>query len=216
MYKDCKNFVLSCQKCNTCKNPPIPVTAPLQPLPPARTNERWAMDIVRMPVTPRGHKYILTFTEYSTRYVEAFPLQNIQANTIARILVNEICFRFSPPQTLLSDLGSNFISEVVKETCKLLGIERIYTSPYHPQTDGLLEKFHSTLGKNLSMYVARDHTNWDILFRGVCFGYNTSVCIDSTQYSPFYLMFGREPFSLLDTVLPTQGNIPNNIAAGPC
>ena len=102
-----------------------------------------------MPVTPRGNKYILTFTEYSSRYVEAFPLQNTQAVTIARILVNEICFRYSPPQKLLGDLGSNFISEIVKETCSLLGIESIYTSPYHPQTDGLLEKFHSTLAKNL-------------------------------------------------------------------
>ena len=76
---------------------------------------------------------ILPFTEYCSRYVEAFPLQNTQAVTIARILVNEICFRFSPPQYLLSDLGSNFISEVVKETCKLFGIERISTSPCHPQ-----------------------------------------------------------------------------------
>ena len=67
---------------------------------------------------------------------------------------------------MLSDLGSNFISEVIKETCNIFGIERIYTSPYHPQTDGLLEKFHSTLGKNLSMCVARDHKDWDLYVRG--------------------------------------------------
>ena len=185
MYTDCKNFVLSCQRCNTRKNPVHPTKAPLQPLSPAATNERWAMDIVHMPSTPRGNKYILTFIEYSSRYVEAFPLPNTQAATIARILVNEICFRYSPPQQLLSDLGSNFLSEIVRETCKLLNIERIYTSPYHPQTDGLLEKFHSTLGKNLSMYVTRDHQNWDLFVRAVCYGYNTSVCIDplSTLHS---------------------------------
>ena len=211
MYRDCKNFVVSCQKCNTRKNPTNPVKAPLQPLPPARINERWAMDIVHMPVTPRGNKYILTFTEYCSRYVEAFPLQNTQAVTIARILVNEICFRYSPPQKLLSDLGSNFISEIVKETCSLLGIERIYTSPYHPQTDGLLEKFHSTLAKNLSMYVTREHTEWDLYVKGVCYGYNTSICIDSTQYSPFYLMFGREPYSPLDTILPVHKDLPSSI-----
>ena len=211
MYKDCKNFVISCTKCNTRKNPVSPTKAPLQPLKPARVNERWAMDIVHMPISTRGNKYILTFTEYSTRYVEAFPIQNTQAITIAGILVNEICFRYSAPQQLLSDLGSNFISEVVKETCKLLGVERLYTSPYHPQTDGLLEKFHSTLKKNLSMYVARDHKNWDLFVRAVCYGYNTSVCIDSTQYSPFYLMFGREPFSPLDTILPAVQDLPNSI-----
>ena len=139
-------------------------------------------------------------------------MQNTQAVTIARILVNEICFRFSPPQCLLSDLGSNFISEVVKETYNLFGIEGIYTSPYHPQTDGLLEKFHSTLGKNLSMYVARDHKDWDLYVRGICYGYNTSICTESTQYSPFYLMFGREPYSLLDTILPSQRNVPNTVS----
>ena len=185
MYADCKNLLLSCHKCNTRKNPVHSTKAPLQPLQPAGTNERGAMDIVHMPLTPIGNKYILTFIEYSSKYVQAFPLPNTQAVTIARIFVNEICFRYSPPQQLLSDLGSNFISEVVKETCKLLNIERIYTSPYHPQTDELLEKFHSTLGKNFSMYVTREHQNWDLYTRAACYGYNTSVFIDSTQYSPF-------------------------------
>ena len=145
MYKDCRNFVLSCEQCNTQKNPVSPIKAPLRPMAPARINERWAMDIVHMPLTPRGNKYILTFTEYCSRYVEAFLLQNTQAQTIAQILVKEICFRFGTPQELLSDLGSNFISELVHHTCKLLGIMRIYTTPYHPQTNGLIEKFHSTL-----------------------------------------------------------------------
>ena len=108
MYKDCRKFSLSCQQCNTRKNPVSPIKAPLQPMKPARINERWAMDIVHMPLTPRGNKYILTFTEYCSRYVEASPLQNTQAATVAKILVQEICFRFGSPQELLSDLGSNF------------------------------------------------------------------------------------------------------------
>ena len=211
MYKDCRNFVLSCEQCNTRKNPVSPIKAPLRPMAPARINERWAMDIVHMPLTPRGNKYILTFTEYCSRYVEAFPLQNTQAQTIAQILVKEICFRFGTPQELLSDLGSNFISELVHHTCKLLGIRRIYTTPYHPQTNGLIEKFHSTLAKNLSMYVSSDHKDWDLYVRAVCFGYNTSVCIDSTQYSPFFIMFGREPHYPLDTVLPSVQGLPNSV-----
>ena len=207
MYSDCKNFVLSCKKCSTKKKPVAP-KAPLQPLEPARINARWAMDIVHMPMTPRGNKYILTFTEYCSRYIEAFPLPNTQATTVASVLVNEICFRFGTPQEILSDLGSNFISELVAQTCKLLGIERIYTTPYHPQTKGLLEKFHSTLAKNLSMYVSADHTDWDIYVRAICYGYNTSICIDSTQFSPFFLVYGREPFYPLDTILPNMQEAP--------
>ena len=114
-----------------------PIKAPLQPMKPSIINERWAMDVVHMPLTPRGHKYVLTFTEYCSQDVEAFPLQNTQATTVAQILVKEICFRYGPPQELLNNLGSNFISKLVQNTCKLLGIRRIYTTPYHPQTNGL-------------------------------------------------------------------------------
>lgn len=212
MWRDCRNFVLSCEKCSTKKNPVRPVKAELQPLPPAFTNQRWAMDIVHMPKTARGNKYMLTFTEYSTRYVDAHPLTNTQAITIARIVVDELCFRFGCPQEILSDLGQNLIGQVMTETCKLLGVKRLYTSPYHPATDGLLEKFHSTLCKNLAMYVSTDHLDWDLYVKAIVYGYNTSVCIDSTQYTPFFLMYGREPYCPLDSVLPTvQDAVPPSV-----
>ena len=207
MYNDCKNWVLSCEPCNTRKQPVRPTRAELHPLKPVMTNERWAMDIVMLPLTPRGNHYILTFTEYNTRYVEAFALPNTQAVTIARILVDEICFRYGAPQELLSDLGANLTSHVVAKTCEMFNIHRITTTAYRPQTDGLIEKYHSTMMKNLSMYVNDGHTDWDLFLKGVCYSYNTSTCIDSTQFSPFYLMFGREPLDPLDTVLPQSKDV---------
>ena len=99
------------------------------------------MDIVHMPLTSHGNKYILTFTKYGSRYIEAFPLQNTQAQTVAQILVKEIYFGFGTPQELLSDLGRNFISEFVHHTCKLVGIRQIYTTLYYPQTNGHVEKY---------------------------------------------------------------------------
>ena len=95
MYVDTKAWVLSCEKCNTRKHPVRPTKAELHPLPLTFIGDRWAMDIINMVRTPRGNEYILTFTEYNTRYVEGFALQNTQASTIARILVDEICFRYS-------------------------------------------------------------------------------------------------------------------------
>ena len=61
------------------------------------------------------------------------------------------------------------------------------------------------------MYVSSDHKNWDLYIRAVCFGYNTSVCIESTQYSSFFVMFGREPHYPLDTVLPSVQGLPNSV-----
>ena len=201
MYNDCKNWVLSCENCNTRKTPVRPTKAELHPLPPVMMNDRWAMDIVTLPLTPRGNRYVLVFTEYNSRYAEAFALQNTQATTIARVLVDEICFRYGAPQQLLSDLGANLISQVVAETCQIMGIERLFTSPYRPQTDGLVERLNSTICKNLAMYVNEKHDNWDLYLKAICYSYNTSACIESTQYSPFFVMFGREPLQPLDTVL---------------
>ena len=164
------------------------------------------MDLVNMVRTPRGNKYILTLTEYNTRFVEAFAIPNMQASTIARILVDEICFRYSAPKVLLSDLGANLISNIVSETCKLFKIDRVHTTPYHPQTNALLEKFNETLCKNLAMYVQADHTDWDLYLKGICYAYNTSVCTESVQYTPFFLMFGRTPIHPIDTVI-----LPNTV-----
>ena len=201
MFRDTKNFVLSCQKCNTRKEPVRPIKAPLQPLPAMHMNGRWAMDLINMPRSQRGSKYILTFTEHTSRFVEAFPIPNSQATTIARVLVDEICFRYGAPQCLLSDLGANLISAVVEETCKLFKIERIHTSPYHPQTNSLLEKYNETLCKNLAMYVNPNHTDWDLYVRPICYAYNTSVCTESTQFTPYYLMYGRMPLHPIDTIV---------------
>lgn len=201
MYHDCKNWVLSCESCNMRKTPVRPTKAELHPLPAVMANERWAMDIVTLPLTPRGNRYVLTFTEYNSRFVEAFPMKDTCAETIARTFVNEICFRYGAPQQLLSDLGANLVSEVMRETCELLKVERIMTAPYRPQTDGLLEKYHSTMCKNLSMYVNDRHDDWDVLLKGVCYSYNTSVCTESTQYTPYYLMYGRQPSEPIDTIV---------------
>jgi hypothetical protein len=102
-----------------------------------------------MPDSDLGNKFILTLTEYCSRYVQAYPIRNGHYVIIAHIFVDQICFRFGCPFHLLRDLGANLTGEVMTETCKLLGIKRLYTSPYHHHTDGLLERFHSNFATNL-------------------------------------------------------------------
>ena len=88
----------------------------------------------------------------------------------------------------------------------MLGIERLFTTPYRPQSDGLLEKYQETMCKNLSMYVNEKHDDWDLYLKAVCYSYNTSMCIESTGYSPFFIMFGREPLEPIDTVLKNNNS----------
>ena len=97
------------------------------------------MDIVTLPLTPRGDRYVLTFTEYNSRITEAFALPNMLSKGISRILVDDIWFRFGTPQQLLSDLGANLVSSEISETCEVLEIERLLTTPYRPESNCLIE-----------------------------------------------------------------------------
>ena len=212
MQAECKKWVNSCDQCQRRNQSTKPYKAPLQPLPIARINDRWAFDIVGPLVrSKQGNEYILCFTEYATRYVEAFALPVVNAATIARVLVDEICLRYGPPAYLLSDKGANLLAEVVSVACKLIGTKRITTSPYHPACDGLVEKFNGVLVKNLRAFVDRNGKDWCEFIRPLVYSYNTSVCIKSTHYTPFYLMFGREPRTFISMSLPVvnEGHTPD-------
>ena len=83
--------------------------------------------------------------DYFTKWVKVYAVPDQQTQTIARLLVENIVCRHGVPQELLSDRGSNFLSELMLELCSLLGIKKLNTSGYHPLTDGLVEKFNCTL-----------------------------------------------------------------------
>ena len=132
-----------------------------------------------------GNSYVLVATDYFTCWVEAYPISNQEAGTE----MTEFFFRFSPPARLHSDQGRNFEADVNAEICKILHIMKTRTTPYHPQSDGLVEWFNQTL---LSMFstASRDNPNeWGTHLRHLCMVYNTSLH-PTTGYSPFYLMFG--------------------------
>ena len=111
-----------------------------------------AVDVLGpFPLSSKGSRYIVVFSDYLTRWVEAFPVPSVQATVIARLLVDEIISRHGAPRVLLSDRGTNFLSKVAAEVCNIFQIQKINTSSYHPQTDGLVERFNSTLCQSLSM-----------------------------------------------------------------
>ena len=90
------------------------------------------------------NKYILVLMDYATELPEAFALRNVTAETIVNCLI-EATARIVVPQEMLTDNGSNFMSKVMKKYCSMTGIKQIRTSPYHPQTDGMVEHFNATL-----------------------------------------------------------------------
>ena len=151
-----------------------------------------AVDIVGpFPESEEGNRYILVASDYFTRWMEAYAIKNQEAKTVARKLTDEFFFRFGPPEQLHSDQGRSFESDVVAEMCRLLGVVKTRTTPYHPQSDGLVERLNRTLLQMLATAVEDKAMNWDSHLRRLCIAYNSSIQ-PTTGYTPFYLMFGRQ------------------------
>ena len=157
------------------------------------------MDIVGpLPRSRSGNRYILVVCDYATRYPEAMPLRNIDAEHVAEELV-KMFSRVGIPNEILTDQGSNFMSQLLAELYRLLHIQPIRTSPYHPQTDGLVERFNQTLKSMLRKTATDAGKDWDKLIPYLLFAYR-EVPQASTGFSPFELLYGRPVRGPLDVL----------------
>ena len=192
-----------CRRCLPCasrKGPGRRRRALLQPIPVGGPFHTVGVDVLQLPQSFDGNKYAIVFMDYLTKWPEVFATSNQTAETIARLFVEHIVARHGVPERLLSDRGQNFLSRLVTEVCQLLGSSKVNTSGYHPQCDGLVEKFNSTLVSMLSKCVEKRGRNWDTHLPYLLFAYHVAVQ-DSTQHSPFFLLYGRHPRVPSDTSL---------------
>ncbi|XP_068203040.1 uncharacterized protein [Palaemon carinicauda] len=163
LRRDVKKFVKTCKVCQTTGKPNQKIPkAPLQPIPAiGEPFEEVIIDIVGpLPRTSSGNQYILTLMDRATRYPEAIPLRSIHAGRVLKSLLGFFS-KFGLPRVIQSDCGSNFKSKVFKQGLEELGIKHVTSSPYHPQSQGQLERFHQTLKSMLSKYVQQEPKNWD-------------------------------------------------------
>ena len=160
MFKDIEHWCRTCIDCAMRKRPRNSHKAPLLPV--DGPFDRLAMDVFGpLPTTHDGNRYIIVFSDYYTRWPEAYALPSIEAPRIAQLLIDEILARHSAPRTLLSDCGSNFLASIVKAVCALMNTRRMHTTAYYTQTDGLVERFNATSCEGLSMYVSTHQKDWD-------------------------------------------------------
>ena len=156
-----------------------------------------AMDIVGpLPCSSTGRQFILVISDYATHYPEAIALRNIDANTVAEELLKFFA-RVRVPEEILTDQGTNFTSQLLIEVYLLLKIKPIRTTPYRPQTDGLVERFNSTLKSMLRKTVSKEGKDWDWLLPYLLFAYR-EVPQASTGFSPFELLYGHQVHGPLD------------------
>ena len=197
MYSYCKQWIASCPDCQALKQPvgrrgfnKLPTLG--MPVPSAPFELVGVDTIDKLPKTDRGNRNIVVFTDYLTKWVEAFAIPDSKAQTVADILVQHIIPRHGVPIQLLSDRGKAFIGEVGQSIYYLLGTNKLNTSAYHPQCNGLTERFNGTLVKMLAMYCNKNQNDWDVYLPFVLFAYRTAYH-SSVGETPFYLLYGREP-----------------------
>ena len=184
------------------------------------------MDLVGsgpLPRTATGNKFILVICDYATQHPETIALPDITAETVAEHLIT-LFTRVGIPAEILNDQGANFMSALLKALYKRLNIKSIRTSPYHPQSDGLVERFNQTLKAMLRKFVSENNHNWDKDLPYLLFAYR-EVPQASTGFSPFELLYGRSVtrgriifdtsvlFSLNSSPLASRSNLANAFSA---
>ena len=186
MTKDTKLWCEACEKCQWHKPPPKKKRAQMQVVVAEEPFARVAMDKMGpLPRTTKGNWCILVIADYFSKWVEAFPMKNGEAETVARLLVREVICRFGTQRVLNSDQGRNFEAGVIQELCLMLGIKKTL------RLISMVERFNRTLEAMLSTVVEEDQFNWDEQIPFVLAAYRASSHA-STGFSPNFLMMGRE------------------------
>ena len=174
--------------------------------------ERVSTDILGPFATSKsGKRFVLVFVNYLTKYMELVPLDNVRSPTVARAFIDFVICRHGVPRILHSNRGTQYLSHLTMAVCKLLKVTKTNTTSWHPQCNGQIERMMSTITNALSKHVDDAYDVWDRYLPKVQFAYNTSPCIDSTEYAPFFLVHGRHPRTILD-VPPTAFDVPKNAA----
>lgn len=188
-----KTYILSCEICQRNKMPNRSVKEPMViTTTSSRPFEKVFMDIVG-PFTQshKGNMFILTLQDDLSKFAWAVPMINHEANTVAYHFVTQFVCLHGLPKSLVTDCGTEFLSHVFKEVCQLLKIKQTSTTPYHPQSNGSLERSHRTLGDYLRSFVDKDPQNWDTYVPFAMFCHNSTVHT-ATKFQPYQLVYGNK------------------------
>lgn len=205
MKEDIQIWIAKCDICSA--NKPLTKTqrAPLGQMQVGAPMDRVATDLLGpLPVTPRGNRYILTMTDYFTKWVEVIPVPDQTAVTCANVMLNEFICRYGCPLAIHSDQGRCYESEIFQQLCELFEVRKTRTSPRNPKCNGQVERFNRTLLGMIKSYIRGEQRDWD-LYLGCLSGAYRATQHESTGLTPNLLMLGREVRLPSDV---TQGGLP--------
>jgi len=204
MYRDCRRFVQSCKTCDLFRPRRGKKFGVMQIFEDAtKPFQRIGIDYIGpFNLSDNRNRYVVVIIDHFSRYVEASAVPKATAEEAIKGLHEKVIYRHSCPYEVVCDRGSQFISGMMKEHAKTSRYKVKYTSPYHPQSNGITERANQTLKTIIKKFVSVAQTDWDLVLPSAVFSYNVSVH-ESTGYSPFYLVYNREARLPHDLELPT-------------
>ena len=191
MHADTLRFVRNSPSCTIVVGGGKPLRPPLQPIPVQRPFLIVGVDIMDLPKTADGNGHVVVFQDYLTKWPLVFPVPDQKAITLVRLLVEEVVPFFGVPEALLSDRGANLLSLLMQDVCRLLGVKKLNTTAYHPQCDGMVERFNRTLKAMLRKHASTKGTQWDRYLSSVLWAYRNTPH-ESTGEKPSFLLFGYD------------------------
>src|SRR5947207_13416979 len=187
-YENIRKYVESCDSCQRRGRSrtnnllhPIPVYSPFYQI---------GIDFVKpLSRTKRGKKYIIVAIDYLTKWPEARAVSEATTDATAQFLYEQIICQHGCPQIILSDRGTHFNNNTIKALTEKFKINHLLSTPYHPQTNGLVERFNRTLCESLARQSLKNN-DWDKYITPTLFAYRTTKHA-TTQIEPFFMVFGR-------------------------
>jgi transposase InsO family protein len=195
MSKDIDNYVKSCIPCSQHNPRRQKTPGKLRSIkPPEGVWQLVAMDFhgPLHPTSQRGNKYIISLTDILSKFVVTKAVRDNSAQTAVRFLKEDIISKFGTPRCILTDNGTHFTSLLTNELIKQIGATHLYSTRYHPETNGQVERYNATMDAKIAALSNLRKTNWDDQLPFVTFNYNTSRH-SSTKQLPFEMMYGRNP-----------------------
>ena len=194
MKKDIQAYTDGCIDCKTYRSKVLKNQGQLQ----LYAHGTYPFEIVHCDITgpfpesSEGFQYIFVLIDRYSRWLELIPLKDIRAITIAEAFYDVFITRYGVPKRLITDRGSQFTSIMFEKLNDLLKIKHRFTTSYHPQTNGVVDRVNREISKSLAILVNQEGLEWTKLLQSVAFAFRTSYH-SVLGLSPYKLLFGRDP-----------------------